>query len=207
MSIHYQQYTDTFSILNYLQNHRLWRKNGQKLVLYYLENSKLPTKSLFVAKKNGQDWYYIIQKIIERAILASHVQCLLQKQTSHRVAGAFKAIPHKGDILSIRTCGDFYVSFVYRHCHEQSTCHIVPWIFRQSILSTINNSTTLNQVITFQFSISRGRKRILHVWFIIQGFDWLIDWLFDWLIDWLIDWLTGWLIDWLINSLPWVFWG
>ena len=51
MLIHFRQYTETFSILNYLQNHRLWRKNGQKLVLYYLENSKLPTKSSFVEKK------------------------------------------------------------------------------------------------------------------------------------------------------------
>ena len=117
MPIHYQQYTDTFSILNYLQNHRLWRKNGQKLVLYYPENSKLPTESSFVEKKNGQNWYYIIQKIIERSILASHVQCLLQKWTSHQVAGAFNAIQHRGDILPIRTWGDFYMSFVYRHCH------------------------------------------------------------------------------------------
>ena len=53
----------------------------------------------------------------------------------------FIAIQHKGDILPIRTCGDFYVSFVYRYCHEQSTCRIVPWIFGQSIISTIDNST------------------------------------------------------------------
>ena len=49
MSIRYRQYTD--SILNYLQNHHLWRKNGKKLVLHYLKNSKLPTKSSFVEKK------------------------------------------------------------------------------------------------------------------------------------------------------------
>ena len=30
MSIHYRQYTDAFSILNYLQNHLLWRKNWKK---------------------------------------------------------------------------------------------------------------------------------------------------------------------------------
>ena len=53
----------------------------------------------------------------------------------------FNAIQHKGDILPIRTCGDFYMSFVYRYCHEQSTCRIVPWIFRQSIILTIDNST------------------------------------------------------------------
>ena len=38
MSIHYRQYTDTLSILNYLQNYHLWRKKGQKFVLYYPEN-------------------------------------------------------------------------------------------------------------------------------------------------------------------------
>ena len=57
----------------------------------------------------------------------------------------FNGIQHKGDILPIRTCGDFYVSFVYRYCHEPSTCRIVPWIFRQSIISTIDNSTNFYQ--------------------------------------------------------------
>ena len=36
MSIHYRQYTDTFSILNCLQNSVCGEENGQKLVLYYL---------------------------------------------------------------------------------------------------------------------------------------------------------------------------
>ena len=31
MSIHYRQYIDTFSILNYLQNHCLWRKKRSKV--------------------------------------------------------------------------------------------------------------------------------------------------------------------------------
>ena len=39
---------------------------------------------------------------------------------------------------------NFYMSFVYWHCHEQSTCRIIPWIFWQSILSTIDNSTSKN---------------------------------------------------------------
>ena len=100
----------------------------------HIFHSKLPTKSLFVEKKrskvgpilsgkyqitykiivcgekNCQNWYYIIQKIIERSILASHVQCLHQKQTSTGLPADFNAIRHKGDILLIRTCSDFYVS-------------------------------------------------------------------------------------------------
>ena len=112
------------------------KKTGQKLILCYLENSKLPTKSL-LWRKNGQNWYYIIQKILERPILPSHMQCLLQKQTSHWLPPHFNAIQHKGDILQIRTCGDFYLSFVYRYCHEQLTCRTVPWIFRQSITALI----------------------------------------------------------------------
>ena len=31
MSMHYRQFTDTFSILNYLQNHCLWRKKWSKV--------------------------------------------------------------------------------------------------------------------------------------------------------------------------------
>ena len=92
------------------------KKNGQNLVFYYLENSRLPTKLTIVEKKTVEIG---IQKIIRRSILASHVQCLLQKRTSHQVAGTFNAIQHKGDILPIQTGSDFYMSFVYRHYHEQ----------------------------------------------------------------------------------------
>ena len=77
------------------------------------------------------------------------MQCLLQKRTSERVASVFNAIHHKGDILLIRTCCDFCVSFVYQHCHEQSTCCIILWIFWQSILLTINNSTKLHWHLSF----------------------------------------------------------
>ena len=63
MSIHYRQYTDTFSILNQLQNHIVCGEiNGQKLVLYYLENSKLPTKFVdYITGESGQRLlkYYI----------------------------------------------------------------------------------------------------------------------------------------------------
>ena len=72
------QLCDLISILNHLQNHCLWRKNGQKLILYYLENSKLPTKSSFVEKKRSKLVVYI-QKIIKIPILVGHVQCLHQK--------------------------------------------------------------------------------------------------------------------------------
>ena len=82
----------------------------------HIFHSTLPTKSLFVEKKwskvgpilsrkfqitykiivcgekNGQNWYYIIQKIIARSILASHVQCLHQKPTSHRVAAGNRQV-------------------------------------------------------------------------------------------------------------------
>ena len=127
MSIHYRQYTDTFSILNYLQNHCLWRKNGQKLVLYYLENSKLPTKSSFVEKKNGQKLvlYYPEKSSKEPSWLAM-CSVYIRNELPTGLSARFNAIQHKGDILPIRTCGDFYVSFVYRYCHEQSTCRIVP---------------------------------------------------------------------------------
>ena len=124
MLIHYLQHTH-FAILNYQQNHRLWRKTVKSwsFSIYkipnYLQNHRL-------WRKNSQNWYYIIQKIIKRSILASHVQCLLQKRTSHQVTGAFNTIQHMGDILPKRASGDFYVSFAYRHCHEQSTCCIVP---------------------------------------------------------------------------------
>ena len=89
MSIHYRQYTDIFSILNYLQNHCLWRKKRSKVGPILSRKCQITYKIIVCGEKNSQNWYYIIQKIIERSILACHVQCLLQKRTSHRVAGAF----------------------------------------------------------------------------------------------------------------------
>ena len=87
----------------------------------------------------------------------------------------FNAIQHRGDILPIRTCGDFYVSFVYRYCHEQSTFSIVWWIFRQSIISTIDNSTT-NETFKFLLKLhnfggppqtlfgARNAKPLISIW-------------------------------------------
>ena len=43
MSIHYRQYTDTFSILNYLQNHRLWRKMVKTGTILSRKSSKDPS--------------------------------------------------------------------------------------------------------------------------------------------------------------------
>ena len=110
MSIHYRQYTDTFSILNYLQDNRLsclWRKKLSKVGPLLSRKSKLPTKSSFVEKKTVTiGTIYIIKKIIERSILASHVQCLLQKRTSHWVAGVFNAIQHR-DAKGKKVSGNF----------------------------------------------------------------------------------------------------
>ena len=159
MLIHYRQYTDTFSILNYLQNHCLWRKNGQKLVLYYLENSKLPTKSSFVEKKTVKIGTILSRKSSKEPSWLAMCSVYIRNELPTGLPARFNAIQHKGDILPIRTCGDFYVSFVYRYCHEQSTCRIGPWIFRQSIISTIDNSTNCRGPISCYF----GKKGLLLV--------------------------------------------
>ena len=121
MSIHYRQYTDTFSI-------------------------KLPTKSLFVEKKRSKVGpilsrkFQITYKIIVCGEKTVKIGTILSRKSSKEpswlamcsvyirnelppgLPARFNAIQHKGDILPIRTCGDFFVSFVYRYCHEQSTC-------------------------------------------------------------------------------------
>ena len=56
---------------------------------FIIKKYQITYKIIVCGEKNGQKWYYIIQKIIERFILAIHVQCLLQKRTSLCVAGAF----------------------------------------------------------------------------------------------------------------------
>ena len=110
MSIHYRQITDTFSILNYLQNHCLWRKNGQKLVLYYLENSKLPTKSSFVEKKTVKIGTILSRKWSKEPSWLAMCSVYIRNELPTGLPARFNAIQHKGDILPIRTCGDFYVS-------------------------------------------------------------------------------------------------
>ena len=124
MSVHYQQYTDTFSILNYLQNHCLWRKKKRSKIGPILSRK-----------------FQITYKIIVCGEKMVKIGTILSNKLPTGLPARFNDIQHKGDILPRRTCGDFYVSFVYRYCHEQLTCRIVPWIFRQSIISTIDNST------------------------------------------------------------------
>ena len=60
MSIHYPQYTDTFSILNYLQNHRLWRKKQSKVGPLLSRKFQITYKIIICGEKNFQNWYYII---------------------------------------------------------------------------------------------------------------------------------------------------
>ena len=125
MSINYQQYTDTFSILNYLRNHCLWRKSGQKMVLYHLENSKLPYKIIVCGEKTVKIGTILSRKSSKDLSRLAMCNVYYRIQLPTGLPAHFNTIQHKGDILPIRTCGDFYVSFVYRYCHEQSTCRIV----------------------------------------------------------------------------------
>ena len=137
------------------------------LTIYrHIFHSKLPTKSLFMEKKWSKVGpilsrkFQITYKIIVCGERTVKVGTILSRKSSKDPSWlamcnvyirnelptglpvCFNGIRHKGDILPIRTCGDFYVWFVYRYCHEQSTCSIVPWIFWQSIILTINNSTS-----------------------------------------------------------------
>ena len=53
MSIHYRQYTDTFSILNYLQNHRLRRKKRSKVGPILSRKFQTTYKIIVCGEKNG----------------------------------------------------------------------------------------------------------------------------------------------------------
>ena len=134
MSIHYRQYTDTFSILNHLQNHCLWRKNGQKLVQYYLENSKLPTKSSFVEKKTVKIGTILSRKSSKYPSWLAICNVYIRNELPTRLPARFNAIQHRGDILPIQTCGDIYVSFVYQYCHK-----VIDMSYRSVNVPTIDN--------------------------------------------------------------------
>ena len=134
----------------------------------HIFHSKLPTKTLFVEKKWSKVGlilsrkFQITYKIIVCGEKTVKIGTILFRKSSqdpswlamcnvcirnelpNGLPARFNTIQHKGDILLIRTCGEFYVSFVYRYFHEQSTCRIVLWILRQSIISTIDNSTISN---------------------------------------------------------------
>ena len=118
--------------------------------IFHSKFSKLPTKSLFVEKKLSKVGpilsrkFQITYKIIVCGEKTVKIGTILSRKSSKEpswlamcsfyirnelptgLPARFNAIQHKGDILPIRTCSDFYVSFVYRYCHEQSTCRIVP---------------------------------------------------------------------------------
>ena len=115
----------------------------------HIFHSKLPTESLFVEKKRSKVGpissrkFQITYKIIVCEEKTVKIGTILSRKSSKDLSllamcnvyfrnelptglpASFNAIQHKGDILPIQTCGDFYVSFVYRYCHEQSTCRIV----------------------------------------------------------------------------------
>ena len=96
--------SNKFSILNYQQNHRLWRKKDKSWyniiykILNYLQNH--------CGENMVKSWYYIIKKIIEGSSLASQ-GAMFTSETglpAHRCC----AIQHKSDILPIQTCSNFF---------------------------------------------------------------------------------------------------
>ena len=144
MSIHYRQYTDTFSILNlvnYLQNHCLWRKKRSKVGPILSRKFQITYKIIVCGEKTVKIGTILSRKSSKEPSWLAMCSVYIRNELPTGLPARFNAIQHKGDILPIRTCGDFYVSFVYRYCHEQLTCRIVPWLFRQSIILTIDNST------------------------------------------------------------------
>ena len=143
MPIHYRQYTDTFSILNYLQNHCLWRKKRSKVGPILSRKFQITYKIIVCGEKTVKIGTILPRKSSKDPSRLAMCNVYIRNELLTGLPARFNSIQHKGDILPIRTCGDFYVSFVYRYCHEQSTCRIVPWIFRQSIISTIDNSTSV----------------------------------------------------------------
>ena len=142
MSIHYRQYTDTFSILNFLQNHCLWRKKRSKVGPILSRKFQITYKIIVCGEKNVKIGTILSRKSLKGPSRLAMCNVYFRNELPTGLLVHFNAIQHKGDILPIRTWGDFYVSFVYRYCHEQSTCRIIPLIFRQWIISTFDNSTT-----------------------------------------------------------------
>ena len=118
------QYTNTFSILNYLQNHCLWRKNGQKLVLS--RKFQITYKIIVCGQKTVKIGTLLSRKSLKDPSRLAMCNVYFRNELPTGLLARFNAIQHKGDILPIRTCGDLDVSFVYRYCHEQLTCRIVP---------------------------------------------------------------------------------
>ena len=162
----------------------MWYIDTLSTIYRHIYHSKLPTKSLFVEKKKQskvgpilsrkfQITYKIMvcgekkkvkigtklsRKSLKDQSWLAMCNVYFRNELPTWLLARFNAIQHKGDILPIRTCGDFYVSFVYRYCHEQSTCRIVPWIFRQSIIPTIDNSTSSIQAWESSFLIEPYSK-------------------------------------------------
>ena len=149
----------------------------------HIFHSKLPTKSLFVEKKRSKVGpilsrkFQITYKIIVCGEKTVKIGTILSRKSSKDpswlamcnvyirnelptgLPARFNAIQHKGDILPIRTCGDFYVSFVYRYCHEQSTCRIVPWVLFLSGHFTVHKTQINMRSKVYTVCSLKERKR------------------------------------------------
>ena len=131
----------THSILNYLKHHCLWRKKQSKVGPILSRKFQITYKIIFNGEKTVKIGTILSTKWSKDPFRLAMCNVYFRNELPTELLARFNAIQHKGDILPIRSCDDFYVSFVYRYCREQSICHIVPWIYRQSIISTIDNST------------------------------------------------------------------
>ena len=148
----YRQYTDTFSILNYLQNHRLWRGEKKK-------KKKRSKFGLLLSRK-----FQITYKIIVCGEITVKIGTILSRTSSKDPSWLAMCnvyfrnelptrLPARLMPFSIRVTSCRYelaVIFTCRLCIDITmsnwTCCIVPWIFQQSILYKIDNSTNFDNL-------------------------------------------------------------
>ena len=107
MSIHYRQYTDTFSILNlvnYLQNHCLWRKKRSKVGPILSRKFQITYKIIVCGEKTVKIGTILSRKSSKEPSWLTMCSVYIRNELPTGLPARFNAIQHKGDILPIRTC-------------------------------------------------------------------------------------------------------
>ena len=112
MSIHYRQYTDTFSILNCLQNNCLWRKKQSKVGPILSGKFQITYKITVCREKTGKIATILSRKLSKDPSWLAMCNVYIRNKLLTRLLARFNAIQHKGDILifTCRLCIDIAMS-------------------------------------------------------------------------------------------------
>ena len=127
----------------------MWHVDTLLTIYRHIFHSKLPTKSSFVEKKTVKIGTILSRQSSKDPSWLATCNVYFRNKLSTGLPARYMPFSIRVTSCRYELGKIFYVSFVYRHCHEQSICRIFP-----RIIDTFDNRTALIMVYIYPVSVT-----------------------------------------------------